>query len=391
MKKLIYSISLVFLFGCCINSGDINCVARHAEKQLIYALDMIDAKRIDGFVSPRTIEKGEVKLVSTQDWTSGFFPGSLWMMYELTGKDKWKSWALDYTLPLEAEQWNGADHDLGFKMYNSYGRAIKYVNNPKYKDVLIQSAKTLATRYSPTVGCIRSWNKNPMTAQWQYPVIIDNMMNLELLLWAAKETGNESFKKIAVQHALTTMNNHFRNDYSCYHVVDYNPQTGKVLAKETHQGYANESSWTRGQAWALYGFTMMYRETKMDEFLSMAKNIAHFIINQDGISQGQIPYWDFNAPNIPNEPYDASSAAVISSALFELYNYSNNSEHLYVAQKLLRTLSSEEFLSEVGENKGFLLKHSTGSKPYGSELDVPLVYADYYFLEAIIRSKEYVN
>ncbi len=391
MKKLIFSISLVFIVGCCINSGNINCIARHAEKQLLYALDVIKTQSNDGLVWPRTIEKGEIKLVSTQDWTSGFFPGSLWMMYELTGKDKWKSWALDYTLPLETEQWNGADHDLGFKMYCSFGRAIKYLDDPEYKDVLIQSAKTLATRYSPTVGCIRSWNKNPLTAQWQYPVIIDNMMNLELLLWAAKETGNESFKKIAVQHALTTMKNHFRSDYSCYHVVDYHPQTGEVLVKETHQGYNNESSWSRGQAWALYGFTMMYRETGMEEFLSMAKNIANYIIKQNGISEGHIPFWDFSAPNIPNEPYDASAGAVIASALFELYKYSNKSEHLYVAQKLLSSLSSAEYMSEIGENCGFLLKHSTGSKPFDSELDTPLVYADYYFLEAIIRSKEYIN
>ncbi|NQU52140.1 MAG: glycoside hydrolase family 88 protein, partial [Bacteroidetes bacterium] len=232
---------------------------------------------------------------------------------------------------------------------------------------------------------IRSWDHN--TDKWDYPVIIDNMMNLELLMWAAQETGNENFREIAIIHAQTTMKNHFRNDNSSYHVIDYNPKTGAVENRNTHQGYSDESAWSRGQAWGLYGFTMMYRETGMEEFLMQAEKIAAFILSQQGIKEGKIPYWDFNAPNIPDEPYDASAGAIISAALFELEGFSDkNGAYSEVAKNLLASLSSAEFLAPVGENEGFLLKHSTGHKPHNSEIDVPIVYADYYFLEALIKN-----
>jgi rhamnogalacturonyl hydrolase YesR len=368
---------------------DVKPLIKHSSLQLEYAIKEIQSLKSDNPVTPRTFENGKLKLVGASDWTSGFFPGNLWMMYELTGDEKWSKLGMQYTMQLEAEKWNSADHDMGFKMYCSFGNAIKYSDQPELKETLVQSAKTLATRYNQVVGCIRSWDSNPKTEHWKYPVIIDNMMNLELLMWAAKETGNESFREIAIKHAQTTLKNHFRDDYSCYHVVDYDPETGEVVNKNTHQGFADESDWARGQSWAIYGFTMMYRETGMEEFLDMAKNIAEYIIRVDGIKEGKIPYWDFKAPNIPNEPYDASAAAVISSALFELYGYTSNETYFQVAKNLLETLSSSEFLAEVGENGGFLLKHSTGSKPFNSEIDVPLVYADYYFLESIIRYKNY--
>ncbi|WP_297089383.1 glycoside hydrolase family 88 protein [uncultured Draconibacterium sp.] len=390
MKKII-TISLCFILFACSNQHPetIDDIVKHSEKQFEYALKKIKPLQTEEKIFPRTLEDQEIKLVATKDWTSGFFPGTLWMMYELTGKDKWKAHALDYTLPLEVEQWNANDHDIGFKMYCSYGWAIKYLDNPEFKEILIQSAKTLSTRYNPVVGCIRSWNSNPKTAHWKYPVIIDNMMNLELLMWAAKETGNESFKEIAVKHAQTTAANHFRDDYSCYHVIDYDPETGEVINKNTHQGAADDSDWSRGQAWAVYGFTMMYRETGMEEFLTQAKHVADYLLTVDGLKDGKIPYWDFKAPNIPNEPYDASAAAVISSALFELYEFTSNEIYLSTAQKLLETLGTPQFLAQTGENGGFLLTHSTGSKPYKSEIDVPLNYADYYFLESIIKSKRY--
>jgi rhamnogalacturonyl hydrolase YesR len=392
MKLTIKTLTSFFLFTLlfgCNHPKEFNTdfLIQHSESQLEYAVKEIKAAGNENTLSPRTIENGALKLVPTQDWTSGFFPGNLWMMYELTGDNKWSKLAMKYTLALDAEKWNGTNHDTGFKMYCSFGNAVKYSDNPELKEVLIQSAKTLSTRFSPVVGCIRSWDD--LTEHWNYPVIIDNMMNLELLMWAAKETGNESFREIAVKHAQTTMKNHFRNDYSSYHVVDYNPETGEVVNKNTHQGFADESSWARGQAWGLYGFTMMYRETGMVEFLDQAKYIADYIIGMDSIKEGKIPYWDFNAPNIPNEPYDASAAAVISSALFELYGYTNNETYSQVAKNLLVSLSSPEFLAPVGENEGFLLKHSTGSKPFNSEIDVPLVYADYYYLESLIKYKNY--
>lgn len=390
MKQLILSINiivfLIIVTGCNKQEADqIQLIVDHCDAQLEYAIERTTPMLTEKLVSPRTIENGKLKLVPSRDWTSGFFPGNLWMMYELTSDEKWKERALQFTLPLEKEKWNGGTHDMGFKMFCSFGQALKYTGNSDYKEILIQSAKTLSTRFNPVVGCIRSWDHN--NDQWDYPVIIDNMMNLELLLWAAKETGNENFKEIAISHAQTTMKNHFREDNSSYHVIDYNPETGKVENKHTHQGYAHESAWSRGQAWGLYGFTMMYRETGMKEFLVQAEKIASFIIQQPDVDKGKVPYWDFNAPNIPNKPYDASAAAIISAALFELSEYANSKEYLKIANKLLSTLSSDEFLAPLGENEGFLLKHSTGHKPKNSEVDVPIVYADYYFLESIIKKQ----
>ena len=387
MKKIISFISLIILLGCSSQNPDqLQVLTVNCEKQLDFAIQIIAPLRTAELISPRTIENGKLKMVKGKDWTSGFFAGNLWMMFELTGNEKWKTRALEFTLPLEQEKWDGGTHDLGFKMYNSFGKAYKITGNEEYKNILIQSAKTLATRFNPVVGCIRSWDHN--ADKWDFPVIIDNMMNLELLMWAAKETGNENFREIAVKHARTTMKNHFRNDYSSYHVIDYNPETGVVENRNTHQGYSDESAWARGQAWGLYGFTMMYRETGMEEFLIQAEKIAGFILSQPGIKEGKIPYWDFNAPNIPNEPFDASAGAIITSALYELNKYSENgSEYKEVADRMFDTLCSPEFLAAVGENHGFLLKHSTGHLPGGSEIDVPLVYADYYYLESIIKQK----
>lgn len=388
MVKLI-GILLIFLtFGCSNqNSKDSKSnLITHVSDQMKYAIRQANSLRDSILISPRTIENDKMKLVASKDWTSGFFPGNLWMVYELTGDEKWKQYALQYTLPLEKEQWNGGTHDMGFKMFCSFGKAWQFTGDSVYRDILIQSAKTLATRFNPAVGCIRSWDHN--ADKWDFPVIIDNMMNLELLMWAAKETGNDTLKSIAVTHARTTLKNHFRENNSSYHVIDYNPETGEVENKHTHQGFAHESSWARGQAWGLYGFTMMYRETKLEEFLLQAEKIAEFILSQPGISDGKIPYWDFNAPNIPNEPYDASAGAIISAALFELSEFSDNrGKYISVAKKLIETLTSTEFLSPVGDNKGFLLYHSTGHLPHNSEIDVPIVYADYYFLESLIKKK----
>jgi len=359
---------------------------KQLSSQLNYAVDLANSLRDSQLIFPRNTEDGKMKLVRSRDWTSGFFAGNLWMMYELTANENFKNKAIEFTIPLENEQWNRGTHDMGFKMYCSYGKAWQNTGDSLYRNILIQSAKTLASRFNPAVGCIRSWDHN--ADKWDYPVIIDNMMNLELLIWAAKETGNDTLKNIAITHAKTTLKNHFREDYSSYHVIDYNPETGEVENRNTHQGYSDESAWSRGQAWGLYGYTMMYRETGIEEFLVQAEKIAGFIISKPGISEGKIPYWDFNASNIPNEPYDASAGAIIASALFELAGYSSNyTIYSNVAGKLLETLASPEFLANVGENGGFLLKHSTGHLPNNSEIDVPIVYADYYFLESIIKAK----
>jgi rhamnogalacturonyl hydrolase YesR len=388
MQKFFVIAIAVLCFGCSNqNKQETKTdIISHVSQQMEYAVQLADQVKDSVLIAPRTAENGKIKLVRARDWTSGFFVGNLWMIYDLTGDEKLKERAIEYTLPLEQEQWDGGTHDLGFKMFNSFGKAYQFTGNETYKNVVIQSAKTLATRFNPKVGCIRSWDHN--ADKWDFPVIIDNMMNLEMLMWAAKETGNDTLRQIAISHAQTTAKNHFRDDNSSYHVIDYNPETGEVENRNTHQGYSDESAWARGQAWGLYGFTMMYRETGMEEFLVQAEKIAGFILNQKGIKEGQIPYWDFNAPNVPNEPYDASAAAIMVSALYELSTYSNNGNaYKEVAGRLFGTLSSPEFLATVQENQGFLLKHSTGHLPGGSEIDVPLVYADYYFLESIIKKK----
>ena len=337
--------------------------------------------------APRTLTPyGKLTLVRAKDWTSGFFPGELWFLYEFTGKKEWKDQARSFTAKMENEKMNGTSHDIGFKIYCSYGNGYRLTKDPAYRDVIIQSAKTLSKRFNPKVGCIRSWDHT--NGKWAYPVIIDNMMNLELLFEATKLSGDSSFYKIAFSHAMTTMKNHFRSDYSSYHVVDYDTLTGKVIKKTTHQGFSNESAWARGQAWGLYGFTMCYRETKNKAFLNQADNIANFILKNPTLPKDLVPYWDFNAPGIPNEPRDASAAAVMASAFYELSLYSTHGKYYRsVADKIIASLTSG-YRSVIGENKGFLLIHSTGSKPQNSEVDVPLNYADYYYLEALLRSQK---
>ena len=372
-------------------------IVADAEKQTTLMLDQINQskaiwnndcknKNKPEVVSPRTLSpEGKLILVPSKDWTSGFFPGVLWFLFELTGDKKWESQARMYTANIEKEKLNGKTHDMGFKIYCSFGTGYRLTNDPKYKEVIIESAKTLSKRFNPKVGCIRSWDHNK--DKWDFPAIIDNMMNLELLFAATKLTGDSSFYKIAVSHANTTMKNHFRPDFSSYHVIDYDTLTGKVLHRNTHQGFSDESSWARGQAWALYGYTMCYRETRDPKYLQQAENIASFILNHPNMPKDMVPYWDFNAPKIPDEPRDVSAAAIIASALSELSTYSKNgSSYRKSADKLIESLT-KNYRSPIGENKGFILIHSTGSKPMNSEVDVPLTYADYYYLEALIRSK----
>ena len=336
-------------------------------------------------VSPRTVENGELKMVTSKDWTSGFFPGELWFLYEYTRKNEWKQQAENFTANMEREKTNAGTHDMGFKMYCSFGTGYRLTKNAAYRYIIIQSAKTLSTRFNPIVGCIRSWDHHE--EQWEYPVIIDNMMNLELLFAATQLSGDSSFYKIAVSHANTTMQNHFRPDHSSYHVVDYDTVTGKVVKKNTHQGYADESAWARGQSWGLYGYTMCYRFTKNKKYLQHAENIAAFLINNPNMPKDGVPYWDYNAPNIPNEKRDASAAAILASGLYELSTYSKNGK-LYreKADKIIESLTNS-YRSPIGENRGFILLHCVGHMPNKSEIDVPIDYADYYYIEALLRSK----
>ena len=380
-------IGLFLLFACTASKKvNVSDTFNSVEVQTKLMLSEIPGARGDknDLVSPRTVENGNLKLVNSKDWTSGFFPGELWLLYEFTGKDEWKQQAQSFTANLEREKTNGTTHDMGFKMYTSFGNGYRLTKDPHYKEVLIQSARTLSTRFNPIAGVIRSWDHHE--DQWQYPVIIDNLMNLELLFEATKLSGDSSFYKIAVSHANATMKNHYRPDYSSYHVVDYDTVTGKVIKKNTHQGYADESAWARGQAWGLYGYTMCYRETKDPKYLQQAENIAKFLFSNPNMPKDLVPYWDFNDPAIPNTVRDASAAAIMASALYELSDYSEHKkEYKATANKILQSLT-KSYRSPVGENKGFILLHSTGHKPNKSEIDVPIDYADYYYLEALLRS-----
>lgn len=319
-------------------------------------------------------------------WCSGFYPGSLLYLYQYSKNSSLLQEAEAREKLLEKEQYNKGTHDLGFMMYCSFGNSQRLNPSKETAEILLNSAKSLSTRFNPTVGCIQSWNAS---AKWKYPVIIDNMMNLELLFWATKYSGDSSFYKIAVTHANTTMKNHFRPDNSSYHVVNYDPETGHVLTKQTAQGYADYSAWSRGQAWGLYGYTVMYRSTHDPKYLVQANKIAKYIMSNPNLPADKIPYWDYNSPDIPATYRDASAAAITASALLELskYDAAKSSSYIKFAEDVIRALASPAYTAVVGENGGFILKHSTGSLPGSSEVDVPLTYADYYYIEAMLRYK----
>lgn len=338
---------------------------------------------------PKSMKNGKLETSNCYWWCSGFFPGVLWYLYENEPTSEIRRYAALYTDRLEAVQHVTDNHDVGFMLYCSYGNGYRLTHDSLYKQVLITGASSLSTRYNPNVKAIRSWDFNKDI--WQYPVIIDNMMNLELLMWTSKIVGNNKYRDIAVNHANTTMDNHFRDNYSCYHVVSYDTLTGKPHIKMTHQGYADESSWARGQAWALYGFTMMARETGENKYLEQARNIARFLITHPRMPADKIPYWDYDVPNIPDVPRDASAAAIMASALIELsqLEYADESKmFLAFAEQQLRSLTSPQYLAEKGTNGNFILKHSTGHFPGKSEIDVPISYADYYYVEALLKMKK---
>lgn len=357
-----------------------------AADQYEYMAGMLPKERF-----PKTFENGQLKTSGPGWWCSGFYPGTLIYLFELSGDSSLWNESERILKVLEREQYNKTTHDLGFMMYCSFGNALRVSGNETYKQVIQNSSESLITRFNPKVGVIRSWDPADWNSKWQYPVIIDNMMNLEMLLWTTDTFSNAKYADVALTHANTTLKNHFRPDFSSYHVVSYDTISGGVEMKNTDQGYADESPWARGQSWGLYGYTTMYRFTKDKAYLNHAVGIANFIINHPNMPKDGIPYWDFIAPEIPNAPRDASAAAVIASALLELKNYVEKplaDRYMAQAETILNTLSSPEYLAEKGTNGGFILKHSVGNMPDKTEVDVPLTYADYYFVEAIKRYLE---
>lgn len=338
-------------------------------------------------LNPRTVVNGKVKYIRMEDWTSGFYPGTMWYMYELTGDTTWRTYARKYTQAIDSVKFLNWHHDVGFMIECSFGNGFR-LGEEAYKEVILEAAKSLSTRFRPIAGIFQSWNVNKgwqSERGWECPVIIDNMMNLELLFNATRLSGDSTFYKMAVSHADQTIKDHYRPDYSCYHVVDYSLADGLVRNRHTAQGYAHESSWARGQSWGIYGFTVAYRETRDPKYLQQAQKAFNFVINHPNFPAEFIPYWDFNAPNIPEEPRDASAAAIMASALYELSTYENGEFYKGWADKIMDSLGSPAYRAKLGENGNFLLMHSVGSIPHGAEIDVPLNYADYYFLEALLR------
>lgn len=390
MKITIKLLLVLALTGSLARAQKVNVAKAMAaaEKQTDVLIKNVDVARKTEpqKVSPRTVDKGQFKMVASGDWTSGFFPAQLWYFYEYTKDKKWLNLARKYTEDIKKEQFNQGTHDLGFMIYGPFGNGYRLTKDTAYRAVIIQAAKSLSTRFNPTAGVIKSWDHN--TDKWTYPVIIDNMMNLELLFEATRLSGDSSFYKIAISHADVTQKNHFRPDFSSWHVIDYDTSNGKVLQKITHQGYSNESSWARGQAWALYGYTVCFRETQNEGYLAQADGIANFILSSKITPADGVPYWDYNDPKIPNVSRDASAAAITASALYELAGYSKKGkQYKAAADKIMASLSTK-YTNKAGENYGFILAHSTGHLPGNSEIDVPLNYADYYYIEALLRSKK---
>ena len=391
MKTIIsICIALFFTFVCACERVEENYLSENVEYAAAQYDLLIEKLEKNGKPwAPRTVDtKGNIVYArNVWDWTSGFFAGSLWYLYNLTGDEKWKTLAKKYTEALKQQQYITSHHDIGFIIGCSYLNGMR-MGQEAYDTIIVQAAKSLSTRFRSGAGVIQSWNtRTGWQAQrgWECPVIIDNMMNLEILFEATSLSGDST---MAVSHADMTLKNHFRMDGSSYHVVDYDMRTGKVRSRCTAQGYSDESAWARGQAWGIYGYTMCYRYTRQLKYLEQAEAAYEFVCTHPNLPEDLIPYWDFDAVNIPHELRDASAAAIMAAALYELSMYSNKAKYKETADRVMHSLSSSDYRSKIGENHNFLLMHSVGSYPHGNEIDVPLIYADYYFLEALKRKRD---
>jgi unsaturated chondroitin disaccharide hydrolase len=395
MKKLGIPIVIVaaIVAGC-------HYAAPAEDKELDYCIEQagkaLKELPADSSQIPRSIANGKTawRFVNYRDWTCGFWPGILWYAYEYTNDEAWKTAAQRYSRALFPLVDSAAiDHDLGFQVFTSIGNGYRLTNDTLYRTVLLRAADTLEKLYNPKVGTILSWPRPVPGVDWplRHNTIMDNMINLELLFWAAKNGGNKHLYDIAVKHAETTMQNHFRPDYTSYHVVVYDTATGKKIKGITHQGYSDSSMWARGQSWAIYGFTMVYRETKDKKFLDFAQKVSDVYLKK--LPADNIPYWDFTASVIPGEPRDASAAAVTASALLELSTFVTDTAkaagYRQKAELMLQSLSTATYQSRNVNNA--LLLHSTGHKPNGGEIDASIIYADYYYMEALLRLKKLVE
>ena len=346
----------------------------------------------DSCLMPRSIDTRQKtwNTCDIYDWTSGFWPGILWYDYEATGDTAIRSQAIRYTeclRPLITPLHKG-DHDIGFQIFCSFGNAYRLTEKEEYRDIILKGACKLARLYNPKVGTILSWPGMVKEMGWPHNTIMDNMMNLEILFWASRNGGGKELYDIAVNHATVTMKHAFRNDGGNYHVAVYDTLDGHFIKGVTNQGYGDSTLWARGQAWAIYGYTMVYRETKDKTFLRFAEKLANLYLQR--LPDDYIPYWDFDAPHTADCPKDASAAAITSSALIELSNLEDNEEaaqkYRQAAVKMLETLSSAQYQGR--EQKPALIMHSTGNYPGGYEIDAAINYADYYYLQALLRYRK---
>ncbi len=398
LSQAVYAIAALSFSGLCSCSAvkspavDLDNSLAYCHNQVHKSLSALrgDSGTIDYSMIPRNISDSSTswhcRPVCPEEWCSGFWPGVLWYDYENTG---------DKEILAEAEKYTDAlrplvdapvyDHDLGFTVFLSYGNAYRLTGKEEYRKAVLAAADSLATLFNPTVGTILSWPRN-VEMFGGHNTIMDNMMNLEMLFWASKNGGNSYLYDIAFSHAEKTMQHHFRDDYSAYHVSVYNPETGDFIRGCNHQGYDDNSMWARGQAWAIYGYTMTYRETSDRRFLDFAQKVADRYLSD--LPDDMIPYWDFDDPARPESPKDASAACVVASSLLELSSYidgDKSKEYYDAALKMLASLESDKYRSG-NKNDSFLL-HSVGNYPAGSEIDYSIVYADYYYLEALTRLK----
>lgn len=395
MKKLqmFLAVAASIVFISCQTAGS----ASREESQLLKQIDEnfeFARKQYLGMIAnmdhknmvPRSVKpNGQTYFVEPIDWTSGFFGGSLFYIYEVTGDEEIKKNAIHFTEYIAVQQWDSTQHDTGFQVFCSFGNGLRLLGNEKeeeYKQIIYNTSNTLCSRYNENIGAIRSWD----FGDWDFPVIIDNMMNLEMLFWAGKNLNEPRFTEIANRHAMVTIENHFRDDYSSVHVVDYCQETGGVHGTQTFQGLHDDSAWSRGQAWGLYGYVMSYRETGKKIYLEQAEKIAALMISK--LPEDYVPFWDFDLPSTEGEPRDASTASITASALIELYQFTNNEEYKRIATEMLKELMSPNYRAELGKDNWFLLRHSTGHYSHDSEIDTPINYADYYFLEAMLRYKK---
>lgn len=381
MRKILCIVSVLLLTMSCTSHETNQEMVERVFKVAAGQVRLLNQMLADG-ECPRSLnDDGSLMTSSIWWWCSGFYPGTAWLVYEYTQDEQIRDIAWKHTVKLDSIRFRTNDHDVGFQLNCSYGNALRLTGDEKCREVLFDGAHSFATRFNPIIGCTRSWDYDGRP--WDFPVIIDNMMNLELLLKVANMYDDNDLCSIAKSHADVTMKNHFREDGSSWHLVDYDPVTGSVNRKQTVQGYSDDSAWARGQAWGLYGFTMMYQYTADERYLKHAVKVADYLIGR--LPEDGVPYWDFDAPGIPDEPRDASAAAIMASALLTLSEFVDSEKYRQCAEVTLRTLSSDDYLVEPGSSCGFILKHGIGFLKAGSEVDVPLTYTDYYFLEALIK------